>query len=527
MLPGTPARAIPGENAGRHPQLGCLQAVRVALRGTDLGHDTTSSGCVIGDRAGSPGSGSLSHVRPVVVAGVDVVHTEVEGPESGPRRPSPRPDSAGGARNMIRARNAKPGVAPKPMRLTVDSRCFSRLSQPCSVDSMAQDLVERAQVVRYVDRVLRSVSSGTISQHRLVGRGQHHRCGGAVAVGARPVEGGDAPAVARDQAGELVLRASAWSGRCRCRAGGRGTRRSPPRRSCGCRGPRVRSRSTRRGRSRSSGRCRRAPARRPGRCARSRPQHGSVLAGAAPLVPRRRRAGCSPRCRRPRARGLRPGRSRYDCGRGHPASGVARRARDRGRRLAGRVARRPPRPRAGRAGRARDRAYFEARSAALLDHVTVAVERRRAARRRSSWRTTSCSSSWSPRPPAAAASAGLLLAAAEEQVRAAGHGEIWLAVVPGNTTARRFYAAHGWVDRGAETYDARDPGRGHRAGARAPVRQGAVEPGQAGQARGRGRPPSRGADQPAEQRRFEEEFGADYEATRTVLERVVGLLAEG
>jgi len=46
------------------------------------------------------------------------------------------------------------------------------------------------------------------------------------------------------------------------------------------------------------------------------------------------------------------------------------------------------------------------------------------------------------------------LAAAEEQVRAAGHGEIWLAVVPGNTTARRFYAAHGWVDRGAETYDA-------------------------------------------------------------------------
>jgi DNA-binding MarR family transcriptional regulator len=28
------------------------------------------------------------------------------------------------------------------------------------------------------------------------------------------------------------------------------------------------------------------------------------------------------------------------------------------------------------------------------------------------------------------------------------------------------------------------------------------------------------------ERRFEEEFGADYEATRTVLERVVGLLAE-
>jgi DNA-binding MarR family transcriptional regulator len=29
------------------------------------------------------------------------------------------------------------------------------------------------------------------------------------------------------------------------------------------------------------------------------------------------------------------------------------------------------------------------------------------------------------------------------------------------------------------------------------------------------------------ERRFEEEFGADYEATRAVLERVVGLLAEG
>ena len=28
------------------------------------------------------------------------------------------------------------------------------------------------------------------------------------------------------------------------------------------------------------------------------------------------------------------------------------------------------------------------------------------------------------------------------------------------------------------------------------------------------------------ERRFEKEFGADYEATRTVLERVVGLLAE-
>jgi putative acetyltransferase len=35
-----------------------------------------------------------------------------------------------------------------------------------------------------------------------------------------------------------------------------------------------------------------------------------------------------------------------------------------------------------------------------------------------------------------------------------GYGEIWLAVVPGNATARRFYEAHGWGDRGEETYDA-------------------------------------------------------------------------
>jgi GNAT superfamily N-acetyltransferase len=49
---------------------------------------------------------------------------------------------------------------------------------------------------------------------------------------------------------------------------------------------------------------------------------------------------------------------------------------------------------------------------------------------------------------------GLLLAEAERQVAAAGHDEVWLAVVPGNTTARRFYEGHGWVDRGEESYDA-------------------------------------------------------------------------
>ena len=47
---------------------------------------------------------------------------------------------------------------------------------------------------------------------------------------------------------------------------------------------------------------------------------------------------------------------------------------------------------------------------------------------------------------------GLLLAEAERQVAAAGHAEVWLAVVPGNTTARRFYEGRGWRDHGEETY---------------------------------------------------------------------------
>lgn len=101
---------------------------------------------------------------------------------------------------------------------------------------------------------------------------------------------------------------------------------------------------------------------------------------------------------------------------------------------------------------ARRPAYFEGRSAALLDHLTVAdadellgvlivkddelqqLMVTAAARGRGV--------------------GGLLLAEAERQVAAAGHDEIWLAVVPGNTTARRFYASHGWVDRGEEVYDA-------------------------------------------------------------------------
>jgi len=102
---------------------------------------------------------------------------------------------------------------------------------------------------------------------------------------------------------------------------------------------------------------------------------------------------------------------------------------------------------------ARDAAYFTRRSRDLVDHITVAVDGEdllgvlivhddelmqlmvgAAARGRGV--------------------GGLLLDEAERQVAAAGHDEIWLAVVPGNLTARRFYEARGWRDSGTMTYSA-------------------------------------------------------------------------
>lgn len=47
-----------------------------------------------------------------------------------------------------------------------------------------------------------------------------------------------------------------------------------------------------------------------------------------------------------------------------------------------------------------------------------------------------------------AGSAGRLLAAAERMIRERGHGSAWLAVVPTNTRARRFYERQGWRDDG-------------------------------------------------------------------------------
>ncbi len=45
--------------------------------------------------------------------------------------------------------------------------------------------------------------------------------------------------------------------------------------------------------------------------------------------------------------------------------------------------------------------------------------------------------------------AGVLLAEAERVVAGSGHARAWLAVVPGNARARRFYERSGWGDAGA------------------------------------------------------------------------------
>jgi GNAT superfamily N-acetyltransferase len=50
--------------------------------------------------------------------------------------------------------------------------------------------------------------------------------------------------------------------------------------------------------------------------------------------------------------------------------------------------------------------------------------------------------------------AGVLLAEAERQVAANGHARAWLAVVPGNARARRFYERQGWTDDSGFDYQA-------------------------------------------------------------------------
>jgi GNAT superfamily N-acetyltransferase len=50
--------------------------------------------------------------------------------------------------------------------------------------------------------------------------------------------------------------------------------------------------------------------------------------------------------------------------------------------------------------------------------------------------------------------ADALMTDAEHRIRAAGHGRAWLAVVPGNARARRFYERRGWTDDGPFEYPA-------------------------------------------------------------------------
>jgi hypothetical protein len=48
--------------------------------------------------------------------------------------------------------------------------------------------------------------------------------------------------------------------------------------------------------------------------------------------------------------------------------------------------------------------------------------------------------------------AAMLLRKGEAEIRGAGHGRAWLAVVPGNQRARSFYSRLGWRDSGPMPY---------------------------------------------------------------------------
>ena len=130
------------------------------------------------------------------------------------------------ARSTLRRPLLDPPRTPRCRQLT--RRCVSASSRGRPTRSGRRGRRPRAPAARRAAR----------RRARLRAWRRARRRGGAVAVGAQPVDGGDAPAVAGHQAREAVLPASAWPGRCRCGAGARGTPRSPPRRSCGCPGPR-------------------------------------------------------------------------------------------------------------------------------------------------------------------------------------------------------------------------------------------------------------------------------------------------
>ena len=103
----------------------------------------------------------------------------------------------------------------------------------------------------------------------------------------------------------------------------------------------------------------------------------------------------------------------------------------------------------------RDPAYFLARSRELIDATTVAQREDGAVLGVVIVRDDELQQLMVTADARGTGVGGLLIAEAERQVAARGHAEIWLAVVPGNDTARRFYAGRGWVDRGVEDYPAR------------------------------------------------------------------------
>jgi GNAT superfamily N-acetyltransferase len=102
---------------------------------------------------------------------------------------------------------------------------------------------------------------------------------------------------------------------------------------------------------------------------------------------------------------------------------------------------------------ARDPAYFERRAGELVGHVTLA-EQDGALLGVLIVQRDELQQLMVTAAARGQGVGGVLIAEAERRVAEAGYDEIWLAVVPGNMGARRFYESHGWTDCGAKTYDA-------------------------------------------------------------------------
>ena len=138
-------------------------------------------------------------------------------------------DAADVAEPADRVSPVEPGPDDEDHEVALDVRRPASLPAPRSwrivTPRRGSRLGQAAQVRGYVDGVLLQQRQRHDREHGLVRGRQHDRRGDTGLVGARPVQGGDAPAVAGGEAGEAELRASGWTGRCRCCAGARGTRR--------------------------------------------------------------------------------------------------------------------------------------------------------------------------------------------------------------------------------------------------------------------------------------------------------------